>query len=48
MPIGPPVPANIPIVPWPEENLSQNSKPRLLRVQQKFMDAEIYVMKVPW
>lgn len=21
MPIGPPVPANIPIVPWPEENL---------------------------
>jgi len=24
MPIGPPVPANIPIVPWPEENLNPN------------------------
>jgi len=24
MPIGPPVPGNIPKVPWPEENLNPN------------------------
>lgn len=41
MPIGPPVPANIPIVPWPEENLSSNSKSRSSKVQQDFMDGEI-------
>jgi len=49
MPIGPPVPANIPIVPWPEENLSPNSKSiRISKISTKIIGDEIHVMAVPW
>lgn len=41
MPIGPPVPANIPIVPWAEENLSPNSKS--IKISTKIIGYEIHV-----
>lgn len=44
MPIGPPVPANIPIVPWAEENLSPNSKSiKISKISTKIIGDEIHV-----
>lgn len=41
MPIGPPVPANIPIVPWPEENLNPNPRSSKFKSPKLYYGVEI-------
>ena len=43
MPIGPPVPANIPIVPWPEENLKTNPDHKK-KTNKQIIDTKIHGM----